>query len=98
MSVSKVSISTAAVREILRSDGVKAILREECEEAAERCNRLVEWHSPMEAESFGGDVQDGGFTAVGIVGMRHLGPREDGRLAVAHYDAKHKVLLKGTGW
>lgn len=98
MSATKVTVHTAAVREVLKSDGVKSVLRDECEKAAARCNSLVQWHYPMQADAFGAAVQDGGFTAVGVVGMRRLGSSGQDRMAVAMYDAKHNVLMKGCGW
>lgn len=98
MSVTKVTVDTGAVRDLLHSAGVRSLLMDECEQAADRCNALVQWHSPMQADAYGAGVQDGGFTAVGIVGMRNLGPYKDGQHAVHYYEAKHKVLLRGTGW
>lgn len=93
--MSQVKLNVGEVRALLNSDGVVALLQGECDAAAGRCNGLVEWHSPMEAEAYGASVDRGKFTAIGKVYMRSLGP--DG-LAVAHEDAAHNTLLRGCGW
>ena len=93
-----VKINTGTVRDLLNSPGVVGILKEECEAAAERCNGLVDWHSPMEAPAFIGEVDKGRYSAVGKVRMANVGSPEQSHMAAAMYEAKHKVLLKGCGW
>lgn len=95
MSAVEVELDMSGVRAILKSDGVRSVLMSECQAAAGRCNSLVSWHSQMTADAYGAAVQDGGFTAIGIVGMRRLG--HDGK-AVAYENAAHNTLLKGCGW
>ena len=93
-----VKVHTGEVRSLLNSDGVVGELQGHCDAAAERCNALVEWHSPMNAPAFVGEVDHGRYAAVGKVRMVRTGhPRQD-HMATAMYEAKHKVLLKGCGW
>ena len=98
MSVTKVTIHVGEVRALLNSGGVMAELQKHCDQAAARCNGLVEWHSPMGAPAFVADVDNAPFTAVGKVRMARTGHPGQDHMATAMYDAKHKALLRGTGW
>ena len=91
-----VKVHTKAVRALLNSDGIVSLLKEQCDPAAERCNALVEWHSPMQAPAYLSAVDNGEYTDIGKVFM-NPGLGRDGRAAM-HYEAKHNVLLKGCGW
>lgn len=91
----QVRLNIGEVRSLLNSGGVSGILQEQCDSAAARCNSLVRWHSPMDAEAYGSAVDHGRYTAIGKVYMRSLG--RDG-LAVAYEDAANNTLLKGCGW
>ena len=91
----RVKVHTGAVRELLHSGGITGILESESQAAAARCNGMVEWHSPM-ADPYVAFVDDGGYTSIGKVAMRR-GLGKDG-MAAQHYEAKHAVLLKGSGW
>lgn len=91
----QVKINIGEVRSLLNSDGISGILQEQCDAAAARCNSLVQWHSPMNAEAYGSAVDHGAYTAIGKVYMRSLG--RDG-MAVVYEDAAHNTLLKGCGW
>ena len=95
----QVKIHVGAVRECMRSAGVRSVIQRECDAAAARCNDLVEWHSPdkspMRSPAYSAHVDDGEYTAVGKVAMNRLG--RDG-LAVVYEDAAHNTLLKGCGW
>ena len=93
--VTKVTIDTPEVRALLNSDGIVAELRTHCEQAADRCNGLVRWHSPMRTPAYRAAVDNGRYTAVGKVAMNGLG--RDGQ-AVAQENAAHNTLLNGTGW
>ena len=95
MSVEKITIHVGEVRELLNSPGVVAELRRHCDEAAERCNDAVRWHSPMRDPAYKAVVDNGRYTAVGKVVMNGLG--KDGN-AVAAENAAHNTLLKGSGW
>ena len=91
----QVRVHVGEVRALLNSGGVMAELQKHCDQAAARCNGLVEWHSPMQGDAYRAVVDNAPYTAVGKVVMNSLG--DDG-LAVAHEDAKHNTLLKGSGW
>ena len=83
------------VRSLLNSGGVMGELQKHCDQAASRCNGLVEWHSPMRSDAYSAVVDNARYTAIGKVVMNSLG--RDG-LAVVHENAAHNTLLKGCGW
>lgn len=98
MSVTRVTIHKGAVRALLNSGGVMGELQKHCDQAAARCNGLVEWHSPMDPPAFIAEVDNAPYSAVGKVRMANAGHPKQGHMATAMYDAKHKALLRGCGW
>ena len=95
MNVTNVTIHIGGVRAVMKSGGIVGIMEEECGAAADRCNGLVSWRTPMRSQAYRAQVDIGNFTAIGKVVMNSLG--RDGK-AVAYENAKHNTLLKGCGW
>ena len=91
----QVKIHVGEVRALLNSGGVMGELQKHCDQAAARCNGLVQWHSPMRPDAYKAIVDNAEYTAIGKVVMNGLG--RDG-IAVAHENAAHNTLLKGCGW
>lgn len=92
----QVKVNTGEVRALLNSGGVVAELQKHADEAAARCNALVEWHSPMDAPAYIGVVDNAPYTAVAKV-VINSGLGKDGDAAL-YMEAKHKILARGSGW
>lgn len=92
----QVVVHPEGVIEVCKSGGVRGIIEAEASAAAGRCNDMVRWHSPMEADAYVGVVDEGTYTAIGKVAMKR-GLGKDGQ-AAQYYEAKHNVLLAGSGW
>ena len=95
MNVISVEVHPEGVIEVCKSGGVRGLIQSETSAAAARCNGMVEWHSPM-ADPYAGVVDEGDYTPIGKVVMKR-GLGRDAQ-AAQHYEAKHKVLLSGSGW
>lgn len=89
----KVRILLAGVREVLKSEGVAAMLGSQAAKAAARCNALCDPQLKRAGAEYVSETVQRGFTAGGLV---RIGGAEDGKFARID-NHRNNTLKKGCG-
>lgn len=90
----RIDINQQGIREVLKSDGVNAMLKEQADKICSRAESLAEFHSDMAAPAYGAWVAETKYCSVSRVATRRIG--EDGMAAINEC-AKHNTLKKAMG-